>query len=73
MKAANLLINNSGQLQIADFGLARPYFDQVTLGKVKVGKVERFLIPQWLSLDGIDLLSFLLVISFMALLLTCGD
>lgn len=27
MKAANLLINNKGQLQIADFGLARPYHD----------------------------------------------
>ncbi|PWN45135.1 Pkinase-domain-containing protein, partial [Ceraceosorus guamensis] len=27
MKAANLLINNEGQLQIADFGLARPFRD----------------------------------------------
>lgn len=27
MKAANLLIDNHGQLQIADFGLARPYYD----------------------------------------------
>ncbi|KAF1811910.1 Pkinase-domain-containing protein [Eremomyces bilateralis CBS 781.70] len=27
MKAANLLISNKGILQIADFGLARPYFD----------------------------------------------
>ncbi|WFD36877.1 [pyruvate dehydrogenase (acetyl-transferring)] kinase [Malassezia cuniculi] len=27
MKAANLLIDNQGQLQIADFGLARPFFD----------------------------------------------
>jgi serine/threonine protein kinase len=27
MKAANLLISNSGLLQIADFGLARPYYD----------------------------------------------
>ncbi|MCJ1361530.1 serine/threonine protein kinase, CMGC, CDC2/CDK sub [Acarospora aff. strigata] len=29
MKAANLLINNQGILQIADFGLARPYDDEV--------------------------------------------
>ena len=29
MKAANLLINNKGILQIADFGLARPYEDLV--------------------------------------------
>lgn len=29
MKAANLLINNKGVLQIADFGLARPYDDPV--------------------------------------------
>lgn len=29
MKAANLLINNKGILQIADFGLARPYDDAV--------------------------------------------
>ncbi|SPC64722.1 related to cyclin dependent kinase C [Ustilago sp. UG-2017b] len=35
MKAANLLINNSGQLQIADFGLARPYRDP---GKSWTGK-----------------------------------
>jgi serine/threonine-protein kinase BUR1 len=27
--AANLLINNQGILQIADFGLARPYDDEV--------------------------------------------
>lgn len=29
MKAANLLINNKGVLQIADFGLARPYDDPI--------------------------------------------
>lgn len=29
MKAANLLINNKGILQIADFGLARPYDDPI--------------------------------------------
>lgn len=29
MKAANLLINNRGILQIADFGLARPYDDPI--------------------------------------------
>ncbi|MCJ1225342.1 serine/threonine protein kinase, CMGC, CDC2/CDK sub [Toensbergia leucococca] len=29
MKAANLLINNQGILQIADFGLARPYDDPI--------------------------------------------
>ncbi|KAL8658210.1 MAG: hypothetical protein Q9226_001178 [Calogaya cf. arnoldii] len=29
MKAANLLINNHGILQIADFGLARPYDDPI--------------------------------------------
>ncbi|KAL8670245.1 MAG: hypothetical protein Q9168_005209 [Polycauliona sp. 1 TL-2023] len=29
MKAANLLINNQGILQIADFGLARPYDDAI--------------------------------------------
>lgn len=28
MKAANLLIDNHGQLQIADFGLARPFHDR---------------------------------------------
>lgn len=35
MKAANLLINNEGQLQIADFGLARPYHDP---GKAWLGE-----------------------------------
>lgn len=28
MKAANLLISNTGLLQIADFGLARPFDPQ---------------------------------------------
>eukprot|EP00002_Diphylleia_rotans_P016145 TRINITY_DN3137_c0_g1_i1.p1 TRINITY_DN3137_c0_g1~~TRINITY_DN3137_c0_g1_i1.p1 ORF type:complete len:323 (-),score=73.37 TRINITY_DN3137_c0_g1_i1:142-1110(-) len=28
MKGANLLVNNEGQLKLADFGLARPYFER---------------------------------------------
>lgn len=44
MKAANLLINNTGQLQIADFGLARPYRDpgQSWNGKGWTGGTHRY-------------------------------
>ncbi|EST09220.1 Protein kinase domain protein [Kalmanozyma brasiliensis GHG001] len=44
MKAANLLINNTGQLQIADFGLARPYRDpgQSWTGKGWTGGTHRY-------------------------------
>ncbi|SPO24164.1 related to cyclin dependent kinase C [Ustilago trichophora] len=44
MKAANLLINNKGQLQIADFGLARPYRDpgQSWTGKGWTGGTHRY-------------------------------
>ncbi|CBQ69367.1 related to cyclin dependent kinase C [Sporisorium reilianum SRZ2] len=44
MKAANLLINNNGQLQIADFGLARPYRDpgQSWTGKGWNGGTQRY-------------------------------
>ncbi|CDW96940.1 hypothetical protein [Sporisorium scitamineum] len=44
MKAANLLINNNGQLQIADFGLARPYRDpgQSWTGKGWIGGTHRY-------------------------------
>lgn len=44
MKAANLLINNNGQLQIADFGLARPYRDpgQSWTGKGWTGGTNRY-------------------------------
>ncbi len=45
MKAANLLINNNGQLQIADFGLARPYRDpgqSWRAGKGWVGGSHRY-------------------------------
>ncbi|KAL9043119.1 MAG: hypothetical protein Q9180_000105 [Flavoplaca navasiana] len=41
MKAANLLINNRGILQIADFGLARPYDDPVPQPGKGGGEAER--------------------------------
>ncbi|KAL8835453.1 MAG: hypothetical protein Q9205_001114 [Flavoplaca limonia] len=41
MKAANLLINNHGILQIADFGLARPYDDPVPQPGKGGGEAER--------------------------------
>lgn len=41
MKAANLLINNKGILQIADFGLARPYDDAVPLPGKGGGEATR--------------------------------
>lgn len=40
MKAANLLINNEGQLQIADFGLARPFHDHAMSWKRSAGKTQ---------------------------------
>ncbi|MCJ1476844.1 serine/threonine protein kinase, CMGC, CDC2/CDK sub [Lambiella insularis] len=41
MKAANLLINNKGILQIADFGLARPYEDPVPQPGMGNGEATR--------------------------------
>lgn len=41
MKAANLLINNKGTLQIADFGLARPYDDAVPQPEKGGGEATR--------------------------------
>ena len=41
IKAANLLINNEGVLQIADFGLARPYDDPPPQAGMGNGKATR--------------------------------
>ena len=41
MKAANLLINNKGILQIADFGLARPYDDPPPVAGCGGGEATR--------------------------------
>ena len=41
MKAANLLINNHGILQIADFGLARPYDDDPPVAGKGGGEAKR--------------------------------
>ncbi|PWN47010.1 Pkinase-domain-containing protein [Violaceomyces palustris] len=52
MKAANLLINNEGQLQIADFGLARPFHDPGQAWKSKgwqggVNKYTNMVVTRW--------------------------
>jgi serine/threonine-protein kinase BUR1 len=41
MKAANLLINNRGVLQIADFGLARHYYENVPVAGHGAGEAHR--------------------------------
>ena len=41
MKAANLLISNSGCLKIADFGLARAFDPNVVRGDAMYGGKER--------------------------------
>lgn len=41
MKAANLLINNAGVLQIADFGLARPYDEAPPVAGKGGGEAKR--------------------------------
>lgn len=52
MKAANLLINNEGQLQIADFGLARPFRDPGQGWKAKgwqggMNKYTNMVVTRW--------------------------
>ena len=51
MKAANLLIDNNGQLQIADFGLARPFhdFDEAwrTRGWVSTHNYTEMVVTRW--------------------------
>ncbi|GLB39077.1 putative pkinase-domain-containing protein [Lyophyllum shimeji] len=51
MKAANLLISNTGSLRIADFGLARAYDHNVTRttadGRVKERKYTNCVVTRW--------------------------
>jgi serine/threonine-protein kinase BUR1 len=51
MKAANLLINNKGILQIADFGLARDYADPPPVAGNGGGEASRdytnFVVTRW--------------------------
>ncbi|KAG6899860.1 hypothetical protein C0993_006204 [Termitomyces sp. T159_Od127] len=51
MKAANLLISNTGSLRIADFGLARAYDSNVTRvgsdGRVKERKYTNCVVTRW--------------------------
>lgn len=42
MKAANLLISNTGSLQIADFGLARTFDESVARGGDRPGKERKY-------------------------------
>lgn len=51
MKAANLLISNTGSLRIADFGLARAYDSNVTRvgadGRMKERKYTNCVVTRW--------------------------
>ncbi|KAG6902049.1 hypothetical protein C0995_005105 [Termitomyces sp. Mi166 len=51
MKAANLLISNTGSLRIADFGLARAYDSNVTRvgsdGRIKERKYTNCVVTRW--------------------------